>query len=113
VYNPFLIFVLGAMSGLGVTLFAALAFWMHRKDASQTPYKQFRTHYFFAKGAVWAGFTSVGCAIIAIVGAVDSTFALPHLEWPAGVLIGVALPLGLQRWLRRGPSQESRRRSSQ
>jgi hypothetical protein len=100
VYNPVTIFVLGAACGALMVLFALLAWWVHTKDAAQSTYQQYRSHFAYSKGMVWAGMVSASCAIIAVVGAVDSTFALPHLEWPAGVLTGVGVPLGLvyMRW---------------
>jgi len=100
VYNPFTIFLLGLACGALMVLFGMLAAWMRRKEAELSLYKQPGNDYFFGKGMVWAGCVSVGCAVIAVVGSVDSTFALPHVEWPERVLTGAAAPLGLWRLLR-------------
>jgi hypothetical protein len=95
VYNPFAVFLLGAGCGLGMVAFAALAVWARRKETAMSLYERSRNFFFWGKLVVWAACGSVGCAAIAAVGAVDSTFALPHLEWPAGVLVGAGLPAGI------------------
>jgi hypothetical protein len=78
-----------------MVVFALLARWMQRKDAAQSGYQQYHSRYVFSKGVVWAGLVNASCVALALVGAVDSTFALPHLEWPAGALTGACVPLAL------------------
>jgi hypothetical protein len=106
-YNRAEIFVSGIACGAAVVLFALLALWLHRKDAALSLHQQARQYYFFAKGMVWAGCGAVDWAVVAVVGAVSSIFALPHLEWVAGIVVGVGLPLALRwLWRRRGVERE-------
>jgi len=111
VYNPLTIFVLGGACGTLTVLFALVARCMHSKDAALSAFQQIRSYYFYSKGMVWAAMVSASCAIIVVVGAMDSTLALPHVEWPAGVLTGAGVPLGLlyMRW--RAQATHKRRRS--
>jgi hypothetical protein len=108
-YNPVAVFLWGAACGAATVLFALLAVWMHAKDAALEEDERARNADLVGKGMVWAGLMSLALVVVALVAALDSTFGLPHLAWPAGVLTGVGVMLGFRFMVRRGKTESHRR----